>query len=108
MKHRWFSISLAAVLPVLVLLLGFWLRTTKAAADDEGDQNKIVGLWHASVSVPCGTFLFQAFEQWGAGGTFLGSGQTDLTPGTLESSAFGVWKRIGNRKFQLNRPLLDL
>jgi len=98
MKHRWFSISLAAVL-VLVLLVGFRLRTTKAAADDDGDQNKIVGLWHTQVSSPCGVVLFQAFEQWGAGGTFIGSGQTDLTPAALESSAWGVWKRIGPRKF---------
>jgi len=98
MQKRWLAVALAAL---LVVTLSLASRVTRAAAEGEEDRNDIVGLWSTVVHAPDNSFSFNAFEQWGGGGTFIGSGQTDLTPAALESSAWGVWKRVGPRKFRV-------
>jgi hypothetical protein len=72
-----------------------------ATSEDE-DADEIVGLWRTVVSSPDNSFPpFGAFELWGGRGTFSGSGQTDLTPAALASTAWGTWKRVGERKLHL-------
>lgn len=68
----------------------------------EKDADEIVGLWRTVVSAPDNSFpAFPAFEVWSAGGTFTGSGQPDLTPAALASTAWGAWKRVRERRFHL-------
>jgi hypothetical protein len=68
----------------------------------EEDADEIVGLWRTVVSAPDNSFpAFPAFEVWSAGGTFTGSGQPDLTPAALASTAWGAWNRVGKRRFHL-------
>jgi hypothetical protein len=70
--------------------------------NEEEDANEIVGLWRTVVSAPDNSFPpFGAFELWGGGGTFNGSGQPDLTLAALASTAWGAWKRVGRRKFRI-------
>ena len=91
--QRWLPIARAAL---LVITLSFVPRVTKAALDDGGPA----GLWSTVVHAPDNSFSFPAFELWGSG-TWIGSGQPDLTPAALESSAWGVWTKIGPRQFRL-------
>ncbi len=72
--------------------------------NEEQDTDEIVGLWRRRtvVSAPDNSFPpFGAFELWGGGGTFSGSGQPDLTPAALASTAWGAWKRVGERKVRV-------
>jgi hypothetical protein len=70
--------------------------------NEEEDADAIVGLWLSVVSAPDNSFPpFKAFELYGGGGTWSGSGQPDLTPAALSSTAWGIWKRVGERKFRL-------
>jgi len=57
-------------------------------------------LWGTVVSSP-GLPSFQALETFGGGGVWTGSGQTDLTPAALASTAWGVWTSLGNHKFKV-------
>jgi len=79
------------------------LGTPAQAAAKDADANAIVGLWAANISSPDGSFpSFPAFETWGPGnpGIWLGSGQPDLTPAALGSTGWGIWRRIGPRKYR--------
>ncbi len=70
--------------------------------NQEKDEDEIAGLWLTVVSAPDNSFpAFKAFELYGGGGTFSGSGQPDLTPAALSSTAWGTWKRVGDRKFRV-------
>jgi hypothetical protein len=71
-----------------------------ASADGQDhDEVEIVGLWQGVVSAQDNSFPpFSTFEQYGAG-TWISSGQTDLTPAVLASSLWGTFKRVGRRKF---------
>ena len=69
-------------------------------ADAESDPSDIAGLWAVVVSSP-GSPSFPAFESWGSGGTWTGSGQPDLTPAALGSTAWGAWTKMGDRMFHL-------
>jgi len=71
-----------------------------ASADDEDSQPSIEGLWGTVVSSP-GLPSFQALETFGGGGVWTGSGQTNLTPAALASTAWGVWTSLGNHKFKV-------
>ncbi len=65
--------------------------------------DEISGLWLDVISAadnPPSFPAFRAFELYGAG-TYIGSGQPDLQPGSLSSSAWGIWERTGPRKFRL-------
>lgn len=78
------------------------LAVPAGATSEDEDADEILGLWHTVVSAPDNSFpAFGAFELWGGGGTFSGSGQPDLTPAALASTAWGTWKRLGERKFHL-------
>jgi hypothetical protein len=69
--------------------------------DTDKDTDEVAGLWSTVVSAPDNSFPpFKAFEVYGAG-TWTGSGQTDLTPAALASTAWGTWKRVGHRKFRV-------
>jgi len=92
--QRWLPIARAAL---LIITLSLVPRVTKAAPGDGSPA----GLWSTVVHAPDNSFSFPAFELWGGGGTFIGSGQPDLTPAALGSSAWGVWKKIGPRQFQV-------
>ena len=71
------------------------------AMSAEADPSDIAGLWGVVVSSPNNSFpAFRAFELWGDG-TFIGSGQTDLTPAALETSAWGRWTKLGDRTFRM-------
>lgn len=82
---------------LLIITLSLAPHVTKAAPD--GDHP--AGLWSTVVHAPDGSFSFPALELWGDGGTFIGSGQPDLTPAALESSAWGTWKKVGPRQFRM-------
>ena len=71
-----------------------------AGADGQDhDEVEIAGLWQGVVSAQDNSFPpFSTFEQYGAG-TWISSGQTDLTPAVLASSLWGTFKRVGRRKF---------
>ena len=92
--RRWLPIARAAL---LVITLSLVPHVTKAGSDNGSPA----GLWSTVVHAPDNSFSFNAFELWGGGGTFIGSGQTDLTPAALESSAWGVWSKIGPRQFRV-------
>lgn len=73
-----------------------------AGATSEGedkDADEIVGLWQGVVSAQDNSFSFKTFEQYGDR-TWISSGQTDLTPAALSSSLWGIFKRVGHRKFR--------
>jgi hypothetical protein len=57
-------------------------------------------LWSVTVSSP-GSPSFPAFESWGDDGTWTGSGQPDLTPAALGSTAWGRWKKVGERDYRV-------
>jgi hypothetical protein len=92
--QRWLPVALAAL---LVITLSLAPRVTKAAPD----AGLPVGLWSTVVHAPDDSFSFKAFELWGGDGTFIGSGQIDLTPEALGSSAWGVWSHVGPRQFRV-------
>jgi len=92
--QRWLPIARAAL---LVITLNLVAGVIKAAPDNGGPA----GLWSTIVHAPDNSFSFPAFELWGGGGTFIGSGQPDLTPAALGSSAWGVWTKIGPRQFRV-------
>ena len=92
--QRWLPIARAALLVIMLTLVP---SVTKAAPDDGSPA----GLWSDVVHAPDNSFSFKAFELWGGDGTWIGSGQIDLTPAALESSAWGVWKKIGPLQFQV-------
>jgi hypothetical protein len=73
------------------------------ALAEKATTDEISGLWLDVISAadnPPSFPAFRAFELYGAG-TFIGSGQPDLQPGSLSSSAWGIWERTGPRKFRL-------
>ena len=90
----WLAIARAAL---LVITLSLVPRVTKAVPDD----GRPAGLWSDVVHAPDNSFSFKAFELWGRDGTWIGSGQIDLTPAALESSAWAVWRHVGPRQFRL-------
>ena len=71
-----------------------------AGAQSDQNENGIVGLWLSTVSVP-GIPSFSVIETFGGGGSFTGSGQTDLTRRALESTAWGIWKFVGGRNYHV-------
>jgi hypothetical protein len=84
----------AGAMGALALVKG----TTVAKAEDQDQQ--IVGLWLTVLSAPDNSFpSFKIIEVYGGGGTYTGSGQPDLTPTALSSAAWGIWSRVGQRKF---------
>jgi len=92
--QRWLPIARAALLVVTLSLVP---RVTKAATE----VGLPAGLWSTVVHAPDNSFSFKAFELWGRDGTWIGSGQIDLTPAALESSAWGVWSHVGPRQFRV-------
>jgi hypothetical protein len=69
--------------------------------NEENDGDEIVGLWLTVLSAPDNSFpSFKVVEVYGGGGTYTGSGQPDLTPAALSSTAWGIWERVGQRKFR--------
>jgi hypothetical protein len=77
------------------------LAAPAGAMSDDEDPSDIEGLFASVVSAPDNSFPpFKVFGLWGDG-TFIGSGQTDLTHAALESSAWGRWKQVGDRQFRL-------
>ena len=77
------------------------LGTPAEAASDDSGADAIVGLWAGTVSAPDNSYPpFHVIDVFGGGGTYTGSGQLDLTPGALSSTAWGVWQRVGNRAFR--------
>lgn len=78
------------------------LAVPAGATSENENANEIVGLWRTVVSSPVNLFPpFGAFELWGGGGTFSGSGQPDLTTAALASTAWGTWKQVGERELHL-------
>jgi hypothetical protein len=78
------------------------LATPARADDTDSDKNGIVGLWGVVVSAADNSFpAFPAFESWGGGGTWTGSGQPDLTPAALGSTGWGAWKLVKDGKFHM-------
>lgn len=80
------------------------LGTPADAADKDDDASAIVGLWAVNISSPDGSFpSFPAFETWGPGnpGIWIGSGQPDLTPAALSSTGWGIWRKVGSRKYRI-------
>jgi hypothetical protein len=72
-----------------------------AARATAAGTEELVGLWHTVVSAQDNSFpAFQAFELYGAG-FWIGSGQTDLQPANLSSSAWGIWRRAGHASFRV-------
>jgi hypothetical protein len=70
------------------------------ATSEDQDVAEIVGLWQGVVSAQDNSFPpFKTFEQYGDG-TWISSGQTDLTPAVLSSSLWAIFKRVGRRKFR--------
>ena len=108
--QRWLPIAGAAL---LVITLSLVPSVTKAAPDDGAVTAAAItpslttpptspaGLWSDVVHAPDNSFSFKAFELWGRDGTWIGSGQIDLTPAALESSAWGVWKQVGPGQFRV-------
>jgi hypothetical protein len=92
--QHWLPIAWAAL---LVITLSLVPSVTKAVPDDASPA----GLWSTVVHAPDNSFSFKAFELWGRDGTWIGSGQIDLTPAALESSAWGVWRHVGPRQFHM-------
>lgn len=79
--------------------IGALARPGIAAADAGPDQ--LAGLWHTVVSAQDNSFpAFQAFELYGAG-LWFGSGQPDLTPAALSSTAWGIWERMAPHRFRV-------
>ncbi|SPF39414.1 exported hypothetical protein [Candidatus Sulfopaludibacter sp. SbA4] len=77
------------------------LATPAGAMSEDQDQGDIQGLWASVVSAQNNSFpAFKAIELWGDG-TFIGSGNTDLTPAALSSSAWGRWTKTGPGKFHM-------
>jgi hypothetical protein len=71
------------------------------AASEDQVADEILGLWQGVISAPDNSFPpFKAFEQYGGGGIWIASGQPDLTPAALASALWGVFKRVGQRKFR--------
>src|SRR5258708_7532075 len=65
------------------------LAVPGAALAKNEDSDELAGLWHGVVSSSDNSFpAFQTFELYAAG-IFIGSGQTDLQPQSLSSSAWG-------------------
>ena len=70
-------------------------------AASEQDADEILGLWQGVISAPDNSFPpFKTFEQYGGGGIWISSGQTDLTPAALSSALWGTFKRVGHRQFR--------
>jgi len=77
------------------------LATPAGAMSEDEDPSDIAGLWATVVSAPNNSFpAFKAIELWGDG-TFIGSGNTDLTLTALSSSAWGRWTKIKDRTFHM-------
>jgi hypothetical protein len=75
------------------------------AAANVGLQG-LAGLWHTEVSALDNSFpAFQAFELYGSAlpgpGLWFGSGQPDLTPAALSSTAWGIWEPVGLQRFRV-------
>lgn len=78
------------------------LALTGTALADKGDTDELSGEWLNVISAadnPPSFLPFRAFELYAAG-IYIGSGQIDLQPGTLSSSAWGIWERTGPRRFR--------
>lgn len=79
------------------------LPSLALAHDEHQDEHsdELPGLWLNVISALDNSFpTFQAFELYGAG-IFIGTGNADLNPQSLSSSAFGIWENAGERKFRL-------
>jgi hypothetical protein len=71
-----------------------------AALAANAGQDELTGLWHDVISAADNSFPpFQTFELY-SGGIWIGSGNTDLTPASLDSSAWGIWERLAPHSFR--------
>jgi hypothetical protein len=71
------------------------------ATREDQDADELVGLWQGVISAPDNSFpTFKTFELYSGGGIWIASGQTDLTPAALASALWGIFKRVGHRKFR--------
>lgn len=87
-----------------VLFLIASLATGTASADSKGPVNggqDMTGSWRATVTIAsptvCGgapTCTYRALATWSSDGTVI---QTAAIPGS--SAGYGVWKRVGSRRF---------
>jgi hypothetical protein len=69
--------------------------------EDEARTHQIAGLWHTVVSAQNNSFpAFQAFELYAAR-IWIGSGQIDLQPASLSSSAWGIWEHVGHGRVRV-------
>jgi hypothetical protein len=61
----------------------------------------LAGLWHDVISAADNSFApFEVLELYG-GGIWIGSGNADLSPASLSSSAWGIWERTGSHSFRV-------
>ena len=68
---------------------------------DKREVDDLAGLWRDVVSASDNSFpAFPIFELFGAG-IYIGSGQPDLQPQSLSSSAWGIWERVGLHRLRL-------
>jgi hypothetical protein len=71
------------------------------ALAEKVETDELSGLWLTVISAADNSFpSFRAIELYGRG-TYIGSGQPDLQPGSLSSSAWGIWEQTGARTFRL-------
>jgi hypothetical protein len=76
------------------------LAAFPAAAAAENDPNDPTGLWGGVVSASDNSFPpFNVWSLWGAG-ILIASGNQDLTPAGLSSSALATWKKISPGMFR--------
>jgi hypothetical protein len=71
-----------------------------AALATNAGPDELAGLWHDVLSAADNSFPpFQTFEIY-SGGLWIGSGNTDLSPASLDSSAWGICERVSSRTFR--------
>jgi hypothetical protein len=101
--------SVAQVLPRRQLLKGaligaggalaaLSLPTTALAKDD--DDHGLEGSWRETIHAP-GGFSFEVLAAVAKGGSAVGTGSIDSTPGFKSSPAVAAWKRTGDRHFKV-------
>ena len=76
------------------------LAIPAGATSEDLETEQITGVWMSVVSAADKSFpSFAAIEVYGER-IWLGSGQGDLTPAALASTLWGVFRRIGRRKYR--------
>jgi hypothetical protein len=74
------------------------LPTTVLADDD--DEGGLEGSWRETIHGP-GGFSFDVLAAVAKGGSAVGTGSIDSTPGFKSSPAIAAWKRTGERHFKV-------